>query len=77
MIPFRLFSEEPTPIRLFLKKLGYERYSCLFDEERIGMEELMVMSEDKLQKLGIPMGPRTRIFQEIHKHRTIARTRHH
>ena len=49
---------------LFLEKLGYERYLRQFEEEKIGMVELPYISEDRLQRLGIPMGPRMRILQE-------------
>ena len=49
---------------LFLEKLGYERYLRHFEEEKIGMVELPYISEDRLQRLGIPMGPRMRILQE-------------
>ena len=51
-------------LRLFLKNLGYEKYAALFEEAKIGMLELPYLSEDRLEKLGIPMGPRMRILQE-------------
>jgi hypothetical protein len=34
------------------------------------MSELVFLNEDKLQKLGLPMGPRIRIMQEIHQLRS-------
>ena len=49
---------------LSTSKLGYERYLRHFEEEKIGMVELPYISEDRLQRLGIPMGPRMRILQE-------------
>ncbi|XP_065211101.1 uncharacterized protein LOC135839136 isoform X2 [Planococcus citri] len=60
----KFFGDEPPLLRLFLKKLGYEKYAPVFEKERVGLVELPYMSEERLQKLGIPMGPRLRILQE-------------
>jgi hypothetical protein len=60
----KFFGDEPPLLRLFLKNLGYEKYACLFEEAKIGMLELPYLSEDRLEKLGVPMGPRMRILQE-------------
>jgi len=35
-----------------------------FQSEHIGMIELPYMTEDRLEKIGVPMGPRIRILQE-------------
>nr|CAH0112383.1 unnamed protein product [Daphnia galeata] len=58
------FGDEPPLLRIFLKKLGYEKYAPLFDQEKIGMIELPYLTEERLHKMGIPMGPRIRILQE-------------
>ncbi|XP_013073675.1 uncharacterized protein LOC106060380 isoform X1 [Biomphalaria glabrata] len=60
----RFFGQEPPLLELFLKKLGYEKYLKNFDNEQITMIELPYMTEDRLDKIGIPMGPRMRILQE-------------
>ncbi len=60
----KFFGDEPPLLRLFLKNLGYEKYASLFEEAKIGMLELPYLSEDRLEKLGVPMGPRMRILQE-------------
>ena len=60
----KFFGDEPPLLRLFLKNLGYEKYASVFEEAKIGMLELPYLSEDRLEKLGIPMGPRMRILQE-------------
>nr|CAD7571629.1 unnamed protein product [Timema californicum] len=60
----KFFGDEPPLLRLFLKKLGYEKYAGLFETERVGMVELPYMTEEMLQKMGIPLGPRLRILQE-------------
>ncbi|XP_018573770.1 uncharacterized protein LOC108912850 isoform X3 [Anoplophora glabripennis] len=60
----KFFGDEPPLLRLFLRKLGYEKYATLFESERVGMVELPYMSEERLQKMGVPLGPRLRIMQE-------------
>jgi len=44
--------------------LGYEKYAAHFETEKIGIIELPYLTEERLQKIGIPMGPRMRILQE-------------
>ncbi|VVC26396.1 Hypothetical protein CINCED_3A025806 [Cinara cedri] len=60
----KFFGDEPPLLRLFLKKLGYEKYAAAFEKEKIGLVELPYMSEERMHKIGIPMGPRLRIMQE-------------
>ncbi|CAD5111325.1 DgyrCDS640 [Dimorphilus gyrociliatus] len=60
----KFFGEEPPLLKLFLKNLGYEKYIENFSKEGIGMLELPYMTEERLSKIGIPMGPRIRILQE-------------
>ncbi|XP_076312620.1 uncharacterized protein LOC143226066 isoform X2 [Tachypleus tridentatus] len=61
----KFFGDEPPLMREFLKKLGYENYASNFEAEKIGAMEMPYITEDKLQKIGIPMGPRMRILQEV------------
>ncbi len=60
----KFFGDEPPLLRLFLKDLGYEKYASAFEEARIGLLELPCLSEERLERLGVPMGPRMRILQE-------------
>ncbi|XP_054721786.1 uncharacterized protein LOC129231482 [Uloborus diversus] len=60
----KFFGDEPPLIRQFLKRLGYEKYASNFENEKIGIKELPYLTEERLQKMGIPMGPRVRILQE-------------
>ncbi|GFW60375.1 SAM domain-containing protein [Trichonephila clavipes] len=60
----KFFGDEPPLIRQFLKRLGYEKYAANFESEKIGIKELPYLTEERLQKMGIPMGPRIRILQE-------------
>ena len=41
-----------------------QKYAPLFDQEKVGMIELPYLTEERLHKMGIPMGPRIRILQE-------------
>lgn len=67
LIRIRFFGDEPPVLKHFLRKLGYEKYASNFENEKIGFNELCYLNEDKLQKLGLPMGPRIRVLQEIQK----------
>ena len=60
----KFFGDEPPLLRLYLKNLGYEKYASIFEEAKIGMLELPYLSEERLEKLGVPLGPRIRILQE-------------
>ncbi|XP_059480185.1 serine/arginine repetitive matrix protein 1-like isoform X2 [Neocloeon triangulifer] len=60
----KFFGDEPPLLRLFLRKLGYEKYATNFESEKVGLMELPYVSEERLQKMGIPLGPRLRILQE-------------
>lgn len=44
--------------------LSLQKYASAFEKEKIGLVELPYMSEERMHKLGIPMGPRLRIMQE-------------
>lgn len=60
----KFFGDEPPLMRLFLKKLGYEKYAALLEKEKVGAAELPYVGEDKLRALGVPLGPRMRILKE-------------
>ncbi|XP_013135383.1 PREDICTED: uncharacterized protein LOC106100865 [Papilio polytes] len=64
----KFFGDEPPLMRLFLKKLGYEKYAALLEKERVGAAELPYVGEDRLRALGVPLGPRMRILREAGLH---------
>ena len=41
-----------------------QKYCKHFEAEKIGLAELVHLNEERLQKLGLPMGPRLRLLQE-------------
>ncbi|XP_028409577.1 uncharacterized protein LOC114532308 [Dendronephthya gigantea] len=59
------FGEEPPMVAILLQKMGYERFIPHFKAEEVGILELPYMTEQRLQNLGIPLGPRLRILEEI------------
>ena len=46
------------------QNLGYEKYASAFEDAKIGLLELPYLPEERLEQLGVPMGPRMRILQE-------------
>lgn len=48
----------------FLLIIYLQKYAQLFEQEKVGMIELPYLSEERLQKMGVPLGPRLRILQE-------------
>ncbi|XP_064602977.1 uncharacterized protein LOC135468570 isoform X2 [Liolophura sinensis] len=60
----KFFGQEPPLLEIFLRRLGYEKFTQNFKVEHIGMIELPYMTEERLKTIGIPMGPRLRILQE-------------
>ncbi|CAF0840307.1 unnamed protein product [Rotaria sordida] len=55
-------------LRYFLSLLNYDEYAPLLEQEKIGIYELPYISERKLQSLGIPYGPCTRIIHEAQQY---------
>lgn len=53
----------PKPYKI-LYQMSAQKYATLFEAERVGMIELPYLGEERLQKLGVPLGPRLRILQE-------------
>lgn len=47
-----------------IQNIVLQKYATLFENERIGLVELPYLTEERLHKLGIPLGPRLRIMQE-------------
>lgn len=46
---------------------SFQRFAPNFEAEQVGILELPYMTEERLQSLGIPLGPRLRILQEAKK----------
>lgn len=44
-----------------------QRFVDNFEAEQVGILEVAYMTEERLQGLGIPLGPRLRIMEEVKK----------
>ena len=52
-------------VRQWLKELQLERYTEVFEAEKVDVESLSYIKEDNLEKLGIPLGPRLKILAAV------------
>jgi hypothetical protein len=53
------------PILLFLYAHGLKEYLSLFTAEKIDLDALMLLNEEDLISLGLPLGPRRKILKAI------------
>ncbi|XP_046848248.1 neuron navigator 2-like isoform X2 [Xenia sp. Carnegie-2017] len=63
----RFFGEEPPLMDILLKKIGYDRFIPHFKTHQVGILEWPYMTEQRLHNMGIPLGPRLRILEEMQK----------
>ena len=49
----------------WLRPLGLERYASVFAENEVGLEAIALLSENDLQELGVPLGPRRILLKAI------------
>src|SRR5262245_52448527 len=52
-------------IRQWLMELGLERFADAFEREELTSADLPELSDDELRELGLPLGPRKKIFKAI------------
>lgn len=52
-------------IENWLAQIGLEKYSARFEEAEVDFETLHDLEEDDLKELGLPLGPRRRIWKAI------------
>lgn len=48
--------------------LGLEKYASVFREEEVDFETLLDLKEDDLKEMGLPLGPRRKIWKAITQH---------
>ena len=51
----------------FLRELDLEKYLHVFVEHEVDLETLPALSDDDLQELGLPLGPRRKLQQALKK----------
>lgn len=66
----RLQIEPTPPVLLFLAAHGLTEYASLFEEEKIDLDAIILLSEDDLKALGLPLGPRRKLMSAIDKRRS-------
>lgn len=70
---FHIVAKNSDTTETFLTDMGMENYIAKFNEERITVELLMVLSEDELkeilEEIRLPAGIKMRIRREIKKKR--------
>jgi hypothetical protein len=54
---------EWSPLQLFLLSHGLGEYVQMFINEQIDLEALMLLSEEDLITMGLPLGPRRKILK--------------
>ncbi|RWS07071.1 Usher syndrome type-1G protein-like protein [Dinothrombium tinctorium] len=64
-------SSTTPPIILFLAANSVTEYMPLFQKEKIDLEALMLLNEDDLKSLGLPLGPRRKIMRAIEKRKIV------
>ncbi|KAB7496524.1 hypothetical protein Anas_03925, partial [Armadillidium nasatum] len=61
--------EEPSPVYLFLAANGLENYMPLFTKEHIDLEALMLLNDQDLESLKLPLGPRRKLLRALNDRR--------
>lgn len=56
---------EATPVYLFLAAAGLHDFIPVFAKEHIDMDALMLLTEEDMIKLRLPMGPRRKLLKAI------------
>ena len=59
--------EECSPLELFLVSNGLTDYLSLFAREQVDLEALLLLSDEDLKDLGVPLGPRRKIMDAIQR----------
>lgn len=52
-------------VGLWLRGIGLDRYEATFRDNEIGGEDLAELTDNDLEKLGVPLGPRKRLLRAI------------
>lgn len=65
------------PVLLFLYAHGLKEYYDVFEGEKIDIDALMLLTEDDLVSLGIPLGPRRKLMNAIHQRRHLFESNGH
>jgi len=64
-------TSKTIPILLFLYAHGLKEYLSIFRSEKIDLEALMLLNEEDLISLGLPLGPRRKVLKAIDRRKNI------
>lgn len=56
---------DATPLVVFLVAHGLMEYTAALAKEKIDLEALMLLTEEDLKSLGLPLGPRKKLAKAI------------
>lgn len=65
------FSQKSIPVLLFLYSQGLKEYFNIFEAEKIDIEAMMLLTDQDLLSLGIPLGPRRKLLNAIQQRRSV------
>lgn len=65
------------PVLLFLYAHGLKEYYDIFECEKIDIDALMLLTEEDLVSLGIPLGPRRKLMNAIHQRKHLFESNGH
>lgn len=57
--------EESSPLQLFLISNGLVEYTDKFMAEKIDLESLLILTDEDLISLGLPLGPRRKLMAAV------------
>ena len=57
--------EETSPLELFLAVYNLDEYLPLFSKEDVDLESLMLLTDDDLKQMNLPLGPRRKLAGAI------------
>ena len=58
-----------STVQLFLMASGLREYSSRFISEHIDLDALVLLSDEDLKSLGLPLGPRKKLLKAIEQRR--------
>lgn len=61
--------DDTMPVLAFLSAHGLTEYIPLFTHEKVDLEALMLLGDDDLKTMGVPLGPRKKLLRAVEQRR--------
>jgi hypothetical protein len=55
-----------TPLQMLLESAGLLDWIKVFNKEQIDLDALVLLTENDMAKLGLPLGPRKKLLKALH-----------